>query len=186
MTLLRIPAGAWDETRAYLRVVLLGVCFTFLYNYFACLLRSVGNSVAPLAFLAVSTVLNIGLDLWFVLGLGWGGWPGPQGATGVEYLRIEGMCYCGIGILFLLYGLFRGLGRPGVSVVLTVISLGTRVALASYLLAPPHPGRGPEGHLVGRAHRLGTGRSGRAGALPEKTLPAETACAPERQSGRFC
>lgn len=49
MTLLRIPAGAWDETRAYLRVVLLGVCFTFLYNYFACLLRSVGNSVAPLA-----------------------------------------------------------------------------------------------------------------------------------------
>lgn len=78
MTLLRIPAGAWDETRAYLRVVLLGVCFTFLYNYFACLLRSVGNSVAPLAFLAVSTVLNIGLDLWFVLGLGWG-WPGPRG-----------------------------------------------------------------------------------------------------------
>ena len=67
MTLLRIPAGAWDETRAYLRVVLLGVCFTFLYNYFACLLRSVGNSVAPLAFLAVSTVLNIGLDLWFCL-----------------------------------------------------------------------------------------------------------------------
>ena len=56
-------------------------------------------------------------------------------AIGVEYLRIEGLCYCGIGILFLLYGLFRGLGRPGVSVVLTVISLGTRVALA-YLLAP--------------------------------------------------
>ena len=56
-------------------------------------------------------------------------------AVGVEYLRIEGMCYCGIGILFLLYGLFRGLGRPGVSVVLTVVSLGTRVALA-YLLAP--------------------------------------------------
>lgn len=270
--------------------VLLGVCFTFLYNYFACLLRSVGNSVAPMAFLAVSTVLNIGLDLWFVLGLGWGvagaagatvlaqgvsaagialyGWrrvpllrlerrhckvsrgelgrimnyslltcvqqsvmnfgilmvqglvnsfgvnvmaafaaavkidafaylpvqdfgnafstfvaqntgaqkterirrgirsavgvsigfclvssllvclfaaplmglfvePGETEiiAVGVEYLRIEGMCYCGIGILFLLYGLFRGLGRPGVSVVLTVVSLGTRVALA-YLLAP--------------------------------------------------
>ena len=80
MTLLRIPAGAWDETRAYLRVVLLGVCFTFLYNYFACLLCSVGNSVAPMAFLAVSTVLNIGLDLWFVLGLGWGV-AGAAGAT---------------------------------------------------------------------------------------------------------
>ncbi|MGN8896817.1 MATE family efflux transporter [Flavonifractor sp. HCP28S3_F3] len=288
MGLLRIPEEAWSDTYTYLRVVLFGVCFTFLYNYFACLLRSLGNSTAPLVFLAVSTVLNIGLDLWFVLGLRWGV-AGAAGATvlaqgvsaagialycwrrldllrlkrehlrvtglkrivsyslltcvqqsvmnfgilmvqglvnsfgvnvmaafaaavkidafaylpvqdfgnafstfvaqntgaqkterirrgirsavwvsvgfcvvssllvclfaaplmglfvdpseaeivavGVEYLRIEGMCYCGIGILFLLYGLFRGLGRPGVSVVLTVVSLGTRVALA-YLLAP--------------------------------------------------
>ena len=320
MTLLRIPAGAWDETRAYLRVVLLGVCFTFLYNYFACLLRSVGNSVAPLAFLAVSTVLNIGLDLWFVLGLGWGvagaagatvlaqgvsaagialyGWrrvpllrlerrhckvsrgelgrimnyslltcvqqsvmnfgilmvqglvnsfgvnvmaafaaavkidafatfvaqntgaqkaerirkgirsalwvsvgfclvssllvclfaaplmglfvePGETEiiAVGVEYLRIEGMCYCGIGILFLLYGLFRGLGRPGVSVVLTVVSLGTRVALA-YLLAPI-PAVGLKG--IWWAVPIGWVLADLAGLVlyRRKPLPAETACAPE-------
>ncbi len=56
-------------------------------------------------------------------------------AAGVQYLRIEGACYCGIGILFLLYGYYRGVGRPEMSVVLTVISLGTRVALA-YTLAP--------------------------------------------------
>ena len=55
-------------------------------------------------------------------------------ATGVEYLRIEGAFYCGIGILFLLYGYYRAVRKPGMSVVLTVISLGTRVAL-SYLLA---------------------------------------------------
>ena len=55
-------------------------------------------------------------------------------AEGVRYLRIEGAFYCGIGCLFLLYGLYRALGRPGMSVVLTVISLGTRVALA-YLLS---------------------------------------------------
>ena len=54
---------------------------------------------------------------------------------GVRYLRIEGAFYCGIGVLFLLYGLYRGLGRPGMSVVLTVLSLGTRVALA-YILSP--------------------------------------------------
>ena len=54
---------------------------------------------------------------------------------GTQYLHIEGACYVGIGCLFLLYGLYRGLGRAGVSVVLTVISLGTRVALA-YLLSP--------------------------------------------------
>ena len=54
---------------------------------------------------------------------------------GVEYLRIEGSFYCGIGILFLLYGYYRGIGKPEMSVVLTVISLGTRVALA-YAFAP--------------------------------------------------
>ena len=56
-------------------------------------------------------------------------------AEGVRYLRIEGAAYIGIGILFLWYGYFRGIGRPRVSVLLTVISLGTRVALA-YALAP--------------------------------------------------
>lgn len=53
---------------------------------------------------------------------------------GIRYLRIEGSFYIGIGILFLMYALYRGLGRPSISIVLTVISLGTRVALA-YLLS---------------------------------------------------
>ena len=57
-------------------------------------------------------------------------------AAGVRYLRIEGACYVGIGCLFLLYGFYRAVKRPGMSVVLTVISLGVRVALA-YLLAGP-------------------------------------------------
>jgi len=56
-------------------------------------------------------------------------------AQGVQYLQIEGICYLGIGCLFLLYGYYRGVGKPGISVVLTIISLGTRVALA-YLLSP--------------------------------------------------
>lgn len=54
---------------------------------------------------------------------------------GVQYLHIEGAFYCGIGILFLWYGYYRAVGRPEMSVVLTVISLGTRVLL-SYTLAP--------------------------------------------------
>ena len=57
--------------------------------------------------------------------------------TGVQYLRIEGAFYCGIGCLFLLYGFYRAVERPGMSVVLTVISLGTRVALAYLLSAVP-------------------------------------------------
>lgn len=56
-------------------------------------------------------------------------------ATGVGYLRVEGAFYCGIGILFLLYGYYRGMNQPELSLILTIISLGTRVLLA-YVLAP--------------------------------------------------
>jgi Na+-driven multidrug efflux pump len=59
-------------------------------------------------------------------------------AEGVRYLRIEGSFYFGIGILFLLYGYFRGIQKAGMSLVLTIISLGTRVLL-SYMLAPNTP-----------------------------------------------
>ncbi len=289
---LRVDDSVWGLMRDYLAVVFCGILATFLYNYFASFLRAVGNSVIPLVFLAVSAVLNIVLDLWFVLGLDrgvsgaaeatviaqyvsgvgiavytWVRYPqlrpvrgrfrvrwscireiggfsvltcvqqsimnlgillvqglvnsfgptvmaafavavkidafaympvqdfgnafstfiaqnygarqeqriraGLRGAVraaagfsiavsalvcifarplmglfvssneveilaeGVRYLRIEGSFYCGIGCLFLLYGLYRALGRPGMSVVLTVISLGTRVALAYALSAIP-------------------------------------------------
>ncbi len=53
--------------------------------------------------------------------------------SGVQYLRIEGACYIGIGLLFLLYGYYRAIKRAEMSVILTVISLGTRVALAYVL-----------------------------------------------------
>lgn len=58
-------------------------------------------------------------------------------SLGIGYLRIEGAFYCGIGCLFLLYGFYRAIRKPGMSVVLTVISLGTRVALAYALSAIP-------------------------------------------------
>ena len=55
--------------------------------------------------------------------------------VGIQYLRIEGSCYIGIGILFLLYGYFRGLEKAWISIVLTVVSLGLRVCI-SYICAP--------------------------------------------------
>ncbi len=58
-------------------------------------------------------------------------------AIGMQYLRIEGAFYCGIGCLFLLYGFYRAVRKPGISVVLTVISLGTRVLLSYTLSAIP-------------------------------------------------
>ena len=286
---LRVPATVWGGMREYLFVVFAGLVATSVYNYLACLLRALGNSAAPLVFLGVSALLNVGLDLLFVPAIGWGiagaAWatviaqyvsaagmlvyvlakcksllpkrselhlsrsilgeifrlssltcaqqsvmnfgilmvqglvnsfgatvmaafaaavkidtfaylpvqdfgnaystfvaqnfgakredriregtrrafllsagfgaalsiavcalaaplmrlfvdPGETAvvAAGVRYLRIEGALYAGIGCLFLFYGYFRAVQRPGVSVVLTAISLGTRVLLA-YLLS---------------------------------------------------
>ena len=59
---------------------------------------------------------------------------------GVRYLRIEGAFYVGIGCLFLFYGLYRALGKPSMSIVLTVVSLGTRVLLAYTLSTVPEIG----------------------------------------------
>lgn len=58
-------------------------------------------------------------------------------AVGISYLRTVGFFYFGIGGLFLLYGLYRAFNRPGMSLVLTMISLGTRVCLAYALSAVP-------------------------------------------------
>ena len=249
---LRTPDELTVLMKDYLIVIFAGLAGIFLYNFFASLLRSLGNSVVPLAFLAISAGLNIILDLLFVAvlnrgvagaaeatviaqyvsgigiavytkirfphllcldgrirlrrsrikeitnfsapylpvqdfgnafsifiaqnyGAGQTGrikkgiraavatsvgfslvisllvciFAGPlmslfidSGETaviseGVRYLRIEGAFYALIGILFLLYGLYRALGKPGMSVVLTVMSLGTRVALAYALSALP-------------------------------------------------
>ena len=292
---MKVPDEIQGYMKDYLVVIFAGLAGIFLYNYFASLLRALGNSKVPLLFLAVSAILNIFLDLWFVLGLKRGvagaaeatvisqyvsgigiavyaflNFPliRPQGekirirlscmkeiisfsaltciqqsvmnlgilmvqgrvnsfgpavmaafaaavkidafaympvqdfgnavstfiaqnygagqeerirkglkysiltsmafclfittgiwllarplmllfvdagetaiiAEGVRYLHIEGTFYCGIGCLFLLYGLYRAVGKPGMSVVLTIISLGTRVVLAYVLSAIPEIG----------------------------------------------
>lgn len=293
--LLRVPAETVSDMKTYLVYVFIGFFATFLYNYVSNLLRSMGNSAVPLVFLGVSVVLNVGLDLLFVIPFHWGitgaalatviaqyaagigiviyflrtcreycpnradmKWvrsdlrsilslsgltclqqsvmnlgilmvqavvnsfgsvvmaafavavkidtiaympvqdlgnafsvfvaqnygAGNYGriraglkkmlvstavfcaavslivcvfaeplmsffmdagsaeavAIGVEYLRTEGACYIGIGILFMMYGFYRAVNKPMMSVVLTVISLGTRVLLANVLSAVPEIG----------------------------------------------
>ena len=68
LVFLQVPLQIQGLMRSYLTVIFCGIFATFLYNYFACLLRAVGNATAPLAFLALSALLNIGLDLWFGAG----------------------------------------------------------------------------------------------------------------------
>ena len=66
---MRVTGTVRALMREYLLVIFAGLPAIFLYNYYAALLRSVGDSASPLIFLAVSAVMNIGLDLWFVAGL---------------------------------------------------------------------------------------------------------------------
>ena len=61
-------------------------------------------------------------------------------SIGIQYLRIVGASYTGIGILFLLYGLYRGLGKSLISILLTILSLGSRVLLANILSSAPRVG----------------------------------------------
>ena len=88
---LRIPAEIDAMMRTYLRIVFVGLAATFLYNYFASLLRALGNSVVPLVFLAVSAGLNIVLDLWFVCGLG-------RGVAGAAEATVIAQYVSGVGI----------------------------------------------------------------------------------------
>ena len=70
--ILRVPTEITDISRDYLVIIFFGILATFLYNYYANLLRAVGNSVVPLVFLAVAVILNIVLDFYFVVSLAWG------------------------------------------------------------------------------------------------------------------
>ena len=295
LSFLQIPLEIWSDTHDYLFYIFLGILFTFSYNYFASLLRALGDSRTPLLFLGVSAIGNIILDIYFIVSLHMGVAGAAIATTmsqalsaiglfvyvffqqrdllpqkeywyfdksvfqkikdyslltcvqqsvmnfgilliqglvnsfglvtmsafaaavkidsfaympvqdfgnafstfiaqnygakekqriqhglkaavrisaifcivistfvflfakplmmifvdaeethiimeGVRYLRIEGAFYIGIGWLFLLYGLYRALGKPGMSVVLTIFSLGTRVVLAYTLSAIPQIG----------------------------------------------
>ena len=91
--------------REYLAVIFAGLIGIFLYNFFASLLRSLGNSVIPLVFLAVSAVLNIILDLWFVAGLN-------RGVAGAAEATVIAQYVSGIGITLYTWIRFPHLLRP--------------------------------------------------------------------------
>ena len=72
LILLRVPAELTGMTTVYLRIIFLGVPFTYFYNALAAALKSVGDSKTPLKFLVLSSVLNCILDLVFIGWLGYG------------------------------------------------------------------------------------------------------------------
>lgn len=90
---LRVPEEVWPDMREYLFVIFMGIPAVFLYNYFASYLRAIGNSVIPLIFLAVPSIFNIVLDLWFVIGL-------KMGVSGAAQATVIAQYLSGLGIMF--------------------------------------------------------------------------------------
>ena len=92
MKILQVPYDIQGIMSEYLKWIFVGIFATFLYNYFSNLLRGIGNSVIPLAFLCVSVILNIGLDLYFVLVL-------KQGIRGAAIATVISQYISGIGLM---------------------------------------------------------------------------------------
>lgn len=89
---LQVPEDVYSLMRDYVWTIFMGIGFVFLYNFFACLLRAVGNSLVPLLFLAAASLINIVLDLWFVVGLRWG-------VKGAALATVIAQGIAGVGIL---------------------------------------------------------------------------------------
>ena len=107
---LAVPASVQEAAEIYLRIYLAGMPFLSLYNFAAAILRSRGDAQTPLYALIIASVLNIVLDLAFVLVCGWGT-AGVAIATVLSYLvcafwLIRHMLYA-TGILHLELGLLR-------------------------------------------------------------------------------
>jgi putative MATE family efflux protein len=112
LQLLSVPDEIYELMRSYVKIIFIGIGFTFLYNFFAYLLRSIGNSVVPLYFLAASSVMNIVLDLLFVISFRWGV-PGAAIATVVS----QGFSGLGIALYVMIHDgeLLRPSSKPDVS-----------------------------------------------------------------------
>ena len=72
LQVLSVQSDIYTNAYSYLMIIFLGLPFTLLYNYLSSILRAVGDSRTPFLFLAFSAVLNIFLDLFFILVAGWG------------------------------------------------------------------------------------------------------------------
>ena len=69
MAFMNTPEAIFEDAHAYISIIYAGMLSTIAYNMFAGILRAMGNSRSPLYFLIVSSLINIALDLLFVMGL---------------------------------------------------------------------------------------------------------------------
>lgn len=91
LNFINIPTKVLNDSKTYLQIIFYGISFTFIYNYFSAIMRSMGNSIIPLVFLILSAVINIVLDIIFVV-------PLNMGIAGAAYATIIAQGFSAIGI----------------------------------------------------------------------------------------
>lgn len=72
LQIMRTPSAIFEGAYLYLLITFIGVPCTFLYNLLSSVIRALGDSKTPFFFLLFSTVLNVVLDMFCILVLGWG------------------------------------------------------------------------------------------------------------------
>lgn len=90
LNFMQTPANIYDDAYAYIVVIFAGIFATVLYNLLAGILRALGDSRTPLYFLILSSVLNVGMDLLFILYFN-AGVAGAAYATVIAQL-VSGVC----------------------------------------------------------------------------------------------
>ena len=92
LRILSVPEGIVPLMSDYLLVIFTGLPALFLFNFYASAQRAVGNSRIALLFMAVSALMNIALDLYFVISLRWGVW-------GAAVATVISQYAAGVGIM---------------------------------------------------------------------------------------
>lgn len=72
LELMKTPGNIINDSEIYIKTIFAGICASMLYNMCACILRALGDSKTPLYFLIISSFINIGLDLLFIITFKWG------------------------------------------------------------------------------------------------------------------
>ncbi|MFD3158491.1 MATE family efflux transporter [Haloimpatiens sp. FM7330] len=72
LMMMNVPKEILPQAESYLKIMFFGMITMFGYNSISAILRGLGDSKTPLYFLIISTIINIGLDLLFVIVFKWG------------------------------------------------------------------------------------------------------------------
>ncbi len=100
LELMQTPEDIIESAYAYILVIFLGIPATFLYNMLAGIIRAVGDSKTPVIFLVISSVINIGLDLFFIIVL-------QMGVTGAALATVIAQVFAGVGCLWFMIRKFE-------------------------------------------------------------------------------